>query len=233
MCRGIAICSELGDDPSKWSKYCPLPVPTYFNDALEKFSIAVKEVIGGNKPESLKALKLAKADAVGRFFIEHGQQSSYFRVPNRLSIDKANKLRIKTNKTQRMNARVEREVFERDSYRCRYCDLRIVSKEVFREYSQIVGPENFSVERGNEKRNGLTLGLRGVADHVEAYASGGETLIENLVTSCYSCNFGKSGYTLAEIGIEDPRCREPKNDGWKGLTEYLKDLKGLSKINKA
>jgi 5-methylcytosine-specific restriction endonuclease McrA len=130
-----------------------------------------------------------------------------------------------------MIPKMEKEVFERDSYRCRYCDIRIVSKDVFREYSHLVGAEIFSIERANEKRNGLTLGLRGVADHVEAYASGGETQIENLVTSCYSCNFGKSGYTLKQIGIEDPRLRQPKNDCWMGLTEYLKDMKALRKAS--
>jgi 5-methylcytosine-specific restriction endonuclease McrA len=231
MCRGIVICSELGSDPSKWSKYCPLPVPGYFNDSVEKFSSAIKEILIGNKRESLQVLTSANSIEVGRFFIEHGQQSSYFRVANRLEIDKANKARTKTNKTKRIIPKLEIEVFERDSYRCRYCDLRIISKDVFREYSRIVGLENFSVERANDKRNGLTLGLRGVADHVEAYASGGETLIENLVTSCYSCNFGKSGYTLEQIGIEDPRLRQPKNDGWKGLSEYLKDLKALRKVS--
>jgi 5-methylcytosine-specific restriction endonuclease McrA len=232
MCHGVTVCSELGGDPKKWSKRCPLPVPGYFNDAVESFTVAIQKISEGNQAESLRALAMTNSELVRRFYIDHGQQSSYFRVPNRLEIDNLQKLKVKSNKTKRMNPKVEKEVFERDSYRCRYCELRIISKDVFSHYSQIVGPENFSVERANEKRNGLTLGLRGVADHVDAYASGGETLLENLVTSCYSCNFGKSGYTLEQIGIEDPRKRKPNNDGWMGLTEYLKILKEKSKTNK-
>ena len=77
------------------------------------------------------------------------------------------------------------------------------------------------------RRNGLTLGLRGVADHVEPYASGGLTEIENLVTSCYSCNFGKAGYTVEQLGIEDPRSRPPVTDGWLGLTEYSPALRSI------
>jgi hypothetical protein len=105
--------------------------------------------------------------------------------------------------------------------------LKIIAKEVFKEYSRILGSNLFSIERKNSLRNGLTLGLRGVADHVDPYAGGGETTIENLVTSCYSCNFGKAGYTLKQLGIEDPRLREPISDSWKGLTEFLPALKKI------
>ena len=90
-----------------------------------------------------------------------------------------------------------------------------------------MGSENFSVERENLKRNGLTLGLRGVADHVDPYASGGETEADNLVTSCYSCNFGKAGYTLKQMGLNDPRARKPVNDDWTGLTEFLPALREI------
>jgi hypothetical protein len=83
------------------------------------------------------------------------------------------------------------------------------------------------LRRENSKRDGLTLGLRGVADYVEPDASGGETSLENLVTSCYSCNFGKAGYTLEQLGIENPRLRPPVKDDWRGLTEFLPSLKSI------
>ena len=227
MCRGTDSCSALGEDPSKWSNQCPLPAPTYFEDSIEYFSKAVAAIVNGDKAESLTALEKSNSKAVGEFFIEHGQQSAYFRVKNRKEIDKAKRLANEANVSPRLIPSMEKEVFIRDHFRCRYCGLRIISKEVFSEYSRIVGAENFSVERENSKRNGLTLGLRGVADHVEPYASGGETEIENLVTSCYSCNFGKAGYTLEQLGIEDPRLRQPAEDEWKGLTEFLPALRSI------
>jgi 5-methylcytosine-specific restriction endonuclease McrA len=231
MCKGTQTCTALGSDSSKWSREAPLPVPDYFEKAVEGFTIAVTSLIDGNKEDSLLALKETNHEAVGEFFIEHGQQSAYFRVENRQEIDKANRIAKELNNSPRLIPKVEKEVFERDCYRCRYCGLRIIAKEVFAEYSRIVGSENFSVERENAKRNGLTLGLRGVADHVEPYASGGETSINNLVTSCYSCNFGKAGYTLEQIGIFDPRLKQPVKDEWMGLTEFLEALRAMKQVN--
>ena len=184
-------------------------------------------LVQGRIDESLAYLARCDSDSVGEFFKEHGQQSAYFRVANRKEIDRANLLMKAINKTPRLMPRIEKEVFIRDSYHCRYCGIRIVAKEVFTQFSRIIGTEVFSVERENDKRNGLTLGLRGVADHVEPYASGGRTENENLVTSCYSCNFGKAGYTIGQLGIEDPRLRPPIDDGWLGLTEYLPGLQSI------
>ena len=231
MCRGKTSCDVLGIDPEKWSKTHLLQVPEFFEEALETFSVAIRELVSGDQKKSLERLNECKSELVGNFFIEHGQQSAYFRVRNKKQVDLLNKAAKSINPSPRLLPKVEKLVFLRDSYRCRYCGLRIISKEVFSEYSRIVGPEYFSVERENSKRNGLTLGLRGVADHVEPFASGGLTEIENLVTSCYSCNFGKAGYTLDQLGIEDPRLRPPMNDGWQGLTEYLPTLKKLSRDN--
>jgi len=227
MCRGTKTCILLGTDKSKWSKLCPLPLPKFFENALEAFSQSVAALASGDKATCLIALGKSNSDDVREFFIEHGQQSSYFRVLNRVEIDKANILAKVLNTSPRLVASLQNEVFKRDSFRCRYCEMRIISKEVFTEFSRIVGAEVFSVERENSKRNGLTLGLRGVADHVEPYASGGKTDIDNLVTSCYSCNFGKAGYTLEQLGIDDPRLRPPVKDDWQGLTEYLSTLRKI------
>ena len=186
MCRGKEFCEALGTDASTWSRDCPLPLPDFFVEALGQFTLTVKELSQGNRQEALAALLAARADEVGTFFIEHGQQSAYFRVNDRKKIDEENKLVKKENETPRLNPTLE-----------------------------------------NSKRNGLTLGLRGVADHVDPYASGGETEADNLVTSCYSCNFGKAGYTLKQMGLNDPRARKPVNDDWNGLTEFLPALREI------
>ena len=206
-------------------------MPVFFDEALDKFSIAIEELVKGNIEASLARLGECKSDLVGSFFIEHGQQSAYFRVRDKKHIDLHNKVTKVANPSPRLLPNVEKQVFLRDSYRCRYCGQRIIAKEVFAEYSRIMGKENFSVERENSRRNGLTLGLRGVADHVDPYAFGGLTELENLVTSCYSCNFGKAGYTLEQLGIEDPRSRPPIKDDWLGLSDLLPSLKRIPESN--
>ena len=231
MCRGKPNCEVLGIDASEWSKVCPIPMPVFFDEALDKFSIAIEELVKGNIEASLARLGECKSDLVGSFFIEHGQQSAYFRVRDKKQIDLHNKVTKVANPSPRLLPNVEKQVFLRDSYRCRYCGQRIIAKEVFAEYSRIMGKENFSVERENSRRNGLTLGLRGVADHVDPYAFGGLTELENLVTSCYSCNFGKAGYTLEQLGIEDPRSRPPIKEDWLGLSDLLPSLKRILESN--
>lgn len=226
MCRKSKRCSELSANPGAWNKLCPIPYPSFFDEAIKNISVAVKELSLGRKKESLEALWDSKSQAVGDFYIEHGKQSAYFRVANWQKIKNDNLLARKPNSSPRNpTAIVTKEVFERDFYRCRYCELRIITKDVFKEYSRIVGSEVFSIEREETKRNGLTLGLRGVADHVEPHSLGGKTEIDNLVTSCYSCNFGKDEYKLDQLRIENPFSRHPKDDGWRGLTEFLPALR--------
>jgi 5-methylcytosine-specific restriction endonuclease McrA len=233
MCRKRQTCSELGSDSTLWSKICPLPLPEYFEKAVDSFTDSIECLLQGDLTASLENLKKCNSELIGQYFIEHGQQSAYFRVSNRDEIDKSNRENKSLNESPRLKSSIEKKVFLRDSYRCRYCGQRIISKEVFKEFSRLVGPEMFSVARKNSLRNGLTLGLRGVGDHVDPYSLGGQTDTENLVTSCYSCNFGKAGYTLDQLGIEDPRLREPIADGWLGLTEHMPALKKLTLSDKA
>jgi len=48
---------------------------------------------------------------------------------------------------------------------------------------------------------------------------GGRTAPENLVTSCFPCNYGKANFTIEQLGIESPFRREPMVDEWTGLVE--------------
>lgn len=220
------FCVILGADSSKWDKQCPIPFPSFFNEAIDKFSNAVNYLSLGQKEQSLEALRQSNFDAVGEFYIKHGKQSAYFRVTNWQKIKKENLSAKKPNSSPRNpTATLTKKIFERDFYRCRYCGLRIITSDVFSEYCRIVGTEIFSIDREENKRNGLTLGLRGVADHVEPHSLGGPTEMDNLVTSCYSCNFGKDEYQLHQLGIENPFSRRPRDDGWRGLTEFLPALK--------
>jgi hypothetical protein len=60
-----------------------------------------------------------------------------------------------------------------------------------------------------------------VADYVVPWNQGGRTDLDNLVSSCASCNYGKDGNTIQQIGIHNPFDREPIIDTWNGLTDKL------------
>ena len=147
------FCVILGADSSKWDKQCPLPFPSFFNEAIDKFSNAVSYLSREQKKQSLEALRHSNSEAVGEFYIKHGKQSAYFRVTDWQKIKKENLFAKKPNFSPRNpTAALTKKVFERDFYRCRYCGLRIITSDVFSEYSRIVGTEIFSIEREENKR---------------------------------------------------------------------------------
>jgi 5-methylcytosine-specific restriction endonuclease McrA len=41
-------------------------------------------------------------------------------------------------------------------------------------------------------------------DHVIPWSLGGRTDESNLVSSCWSCNYGKANFTVEQIGIRNP-----------------------------
>ncbi|WP_371933304.1 hypothetical protein [Ruegeria discodermiae] len=49
------------------------------------------------------------------------------------------------------------------------------------------------------------------------HSHGGLSDAENVVVSCALCNFGKHGFTLRQLGVSDPRLREPISVAWDGL----------------
>ena len=69
MCHKSKFCTELDEDSRKWSKQCPPPLPSYFNEAVERFSLAVSELAKGNIQKSLEILETCDSVAVGRFYI--------------------------------------------------------------------------------------------------------------------------------------------------------------------
>jgi 5-methylcytosine-specific restriction endonuclease McrA len=119
----------------------------------------------------------------------------------------------------------ERVVFERDGYTCRYCGLPVVAKEVLIAFEHVVGVAAFSTRGTNAEQHGVIHAFKLVADHVVPHKLGGKTDIDNLVTACPACNYGKECYTLDQLGLEDPRDRDPKLGDWDGLTAFIPGLK--------
>jgi 5-methylcytosine-specific restriction endonuclease McrA len=65
--------------------------------------------------------------------------------------------------------------------------------------------------------------MRATFDHVVPVSHDSDedkNVLKNVVASCWSCNFGKSYFTVKELGLELPR--EPMfQDDWDGLTTTL------------
>jgi HNH endonuclease len=223
MCRGMRDCTELGSNPTVWSKDAPLMPPNWFDGQLTIFNEAVQLAALGDTKNSREKLRSIRGEELQTWYIEHGQQSGVFRNRH---------IRLpKPNVTVPLDPvgppdRFAKAVFMRDGYRCRYCCIRLVPKEVLMAFSKIVGSDVFRPTGKNCERHGIVLIFRANADHVLPWTLGGRTDMENLVSSCWCCNYGKSNFTLNQIGVDDPRCKPiSTSDAWDGLTSYLPALK--------
>ena len=225
MCRGRgkSICTELGSDVSLWSKEAPLIPPVWFDGQLSIFEEAVRLASIGDIEKARDKLRSIRSEDLQTWFIEHGQQSGEFRKRHfRL----AKPTVTVAFDPVRFPEKLAAEVFKRDGYRCRYCCFRIVPMMVLKAFSKAVGRDAFRMSGKNLERHGMVFACRGIADHVRPWNLGGRTDMDNLVSACWSCNYGKSGYTLEQIGVDDPRSRPiPIADGWDSLVSYLSALK--------
>jgi len=214
----MKICALLGDDSTKWNRHSPLPPPEWFHESLTFFAESVKLLAQGEHSEALNLLQKTREGEIRDFFVLHGQQSAYFRY--RCATKSKVAQSVSRSVTPRMDLSIEREVFKRDKYCCRYCGIGVIPKKFLKKYAVLIGIENFPIGRTNATRHGVILGFQAVADHVQPYSEGGLTDLSNMVTSCWSCNYGKANYTLADLDLDDPRDRNPVGIlDWNGLTD--------------
>jgi HNH endonuclease len=224
MCIRRKVCTELGDDPNYWSKDAPLPPPPWFEDEVTKFSNAVRSAAAGDLETAKGQLALLRSDELREWFGEHAQQAGHFRCFG-LGGRRNNQPLVPLDPL-RSTLRYEAFVYERDGYRCRYCSFRVFPGVVLKAFSNVIWVDAFGVSGPRPKRHGAAVAFKACADHVLPHFLGGRTNLDNLVTACWGCNFGKNYYTVEEIGIEDPRLRPPlMSDGWDGLMSLVPELK--------
>jgi len=229
MCRGTQSCTLLGNNPNKWSKEAPLAPPDWFDEQLTIFANAANLAALGEITKARDQLHLIRNTDLKTWFIEHGQQSGVFRHRH-LGKLQAKIVDLHHDPTKYPKKDLENAVFERDGYRCRYCNLRLIPKNIFEVFSKVVGTDVFFPTGTHIQRHGIVFTFRANADHVVPHRTGGKTDLQNLVTCCWNCNYGKGPFTLAQIGLDDPRRRSvQKHDDWDGLTALLPKLRSHAK----
>jgi len=204
MYRNKTLCSELGEFPDKWSRHTPLPPPRHFAEAYELTLAAMKLIKSGNRLLAIQALQNPLEIEIKNWYIEHGRMSGdhRFRVLGGLA---DSKYQGPLDPVKSVN-KIEQKVYLRDSYKCKYCSNSVLSAQTLKQIEEALGLENFAVlANSNKSRHGFIYTIRATADHVTPHNRGGLTSMDNLVTACWSCNYGKGGYSLKEIALDDPR----------------------------
>jgi 5-methylcytosine-specific restriction endonuclease McrA len=120
----------------------------------------------------------------------------------------------------RMPTSVEkRDLHRRDGYHCRFCGIPLIRKEV-RERIKSIYPHALPWGRTNPEQHAAFQAMWLQYDHLLPHARGGSNDFANMVITCAPCNFGRMNHTLEEVGLIDPRTREPIRSTWTGLEHF-------------
>jgi hypothetical protein len=198
--------------------------PDWFDAQMDLFASAVQKAAIGELKVARQLIGTIRSDHLRAWFVEHGQNTFGFRI--RLLGRPTPTLATELDNVRNPTVSMQREVFARDGYRCRYCGIRLVDRSVLAALADVVGREVFCPTGTNAQRHGVIMAFRVCADHVVPWKGGGRTAVDNLVSACPSCNYGKSNYTLDQLGLDDPRGRPPSpSDGWDGLLPFVSALR--------
>ena len=203
MCRQSDHCTELGTDPDAWDRHCPLTPKPWFQESLSVFVQAFQAILEGDTATALDHLRNTRGHELNQWFDIHAQNAGRFRARH-FGEEPVTPVELDPVKSI---TKFEAALMSRDAYTCQYCRTRVFTGSELRAFRDRVGSENFRTEGSNKQRHGIKLVFSGTLDHVVPYKRGGRTSPENLVTCCWPCNYGKSSFTLQELGLVDPRAR--------------------------
>jgi len=120
----------------------------------------------------------------------------------------------------RMPTPAERSaVLLRDGYHCRFCGIPVIRKEV-RDRIRRLYPEVPIWGGRNLDQHAAFQAMWLQYDHLLPHSRGGSNALENILITCAPCNYGRMDYTLEEVGLIDPRLREPTRSNWDGLERF-------------
>lgn len=125
--------------------------------------------------------------------------------------------RAERDRDRAIGAAVRTQVLARDGYRCRYCGLPVIDARV-RKRAHALYPEAVPWDSRDLRRQHAGFAALWLQyDHVVPHSHGGRSEADNVVITCGLCNFAKHGYTLRQLGLSDPRDRDPLPTDWDGL----------------
>ena len=108
----------------------------------------------------------------------------------------------------------------RDGYHCRFCGISVIRKEV-RDRLRMFYPAALPWPNKNTMQHAAFQAMWAQYDHILPHTRGGNSDLENIVITCAPCNYGRMNNTLEEVGLADPRLREPVRSTWDGLERVL------------
>ena len=204
----------LGRDYDSWPKGKLITYPP----ELDRLKVAGQLIAAVRAAEtspqnSRQIIDSIDSNGLKRFFIDVAQHAGSWRFehyPKRVDHHSSGATKRSAPPRKRLL-----ELFSNDNYRCRYCGTPIVGdRKQFVALAERLAMPELVVTGGNEARHGLYLTFRGSHDHLVPLAEGGTNDMENLLTACWPCQFGKFKYSLHDLGMTHPGPTLPIFDEW-------------------
>ena len=128
------------------------------------------------------------------------------------------------SKEERVKVRMPKQagrnnLHSRDGYNCRFCGIPVIRQEI-RKRIRLIYPQALNWGTLNIDQHAAFQAMWVQYDHVLPHARGGNNDLDNIVITCAPCNFGRMSSTLDEVGLADPRQRDPVCSTWDGLERF-------------
>ncbi len=200
-------------------RYClRLPIPE-IADVAHLLDDAVTAHLQGQRDITEEFFRLANNNSVWEWTDSiWGKNSPYVQyrqiptAPPTLTKEQRVKIRMPTTAEK---ARIH----ARDGYQCRFCGIPVIRKEI-RQKIATAYPGAVPWGNTNATQHAAFQCMWAQYDHILPHARGGNNDFDNIILTCSACNFGRMSYTLEEVGLLDPRQREPYRSSWDGLERF-------------
>jgi 5-methylcytosine-specific restriction endonuclease McrA len=187
--------------------------------AAHDLDAAVTAHSAGEFAEAAELIRRTNLDVI-RDWTESlwGSKSPYVRLraipdaPPSLAKDQRIKVRMPTTAEKR-------SLFERDGFHCRFCGIPVIRSEV-RQRIRAAYPDALPWGTTNPTQHAAFQAMWLQYDHLLPHARGGGNDLNNIVITCAPCNFARMNSTLEEVGLLDPRTRDPVRSSWDGLERF-------------
>jgi len=194
------------------------PIPE-IAEAAKHLNDAVSAHVNGRSDLAEKLIHRADMPAICEWTESlWGRSSPYvkFRVAANAPPSMSRKHRIRL----RMPTTAEKKaLLQRDGYHCRLCGMPVIRREI-RERIRKVYPSALRWGRTNPTQHAAFQAMWTQYDHLLPHARGGDNSLDNIVITCAPCNFARMNYCLEEVGLIDPRTRQPVRSTWDGLERF-------------
>ena len=197
--------------------------PFDLNQSFAELEGAVEFAVSGKLALGLSRLEKTRHLEIRKWYISTAQVAGARRHTALGELDaEVPEISKAAQDTPRISVPLARSVLERDGYRCRYCNIPVIYTNEVRKLRALFGAENFQMSQSNLIAHGTLRAFYNSFDHVVPLSRGGRTSLDNLVTACYPCNFGKDNFTLSQLHLESPLSRAPQKTDHDGFITLLR-----------